>query len=188
MAPSALLLGDPERLPFAGHLRLVGLRQDAGIAVAARLGVGGLDDAALVPAFRAARALEARLERATAGAEPGRHALLHALWQALAEAPAAELGPSAGGDLCLLALAWDAQGQGVAGVGLGAVWGRSAAGVAPLVAPGHPLLAPPGRPASLPGVLDLDAGTLLSVIGAPSHLPAALPSLSELDRRCGVRS
>lgn len=187
MAPSALLLGDPERLPFAGHLRLACLREDAGIAVAARLGVGGGEEDALVPAFRAARALELRLQRATSGAGAGRHALLHALWQALAEAPAAELGPTEGADLCLLALAWDTQGQGVAGVGLSAVWGRSAAGIAPLVAPGHPLLAPPGRPAGLPGVLDLEAGTLLAVVGAPSHLPSTLPALAELDRRCGVR-
>jgi hypothetical protein len=187
MAPSALLLGDPERLPFAGHLRLCCVGEEAGLAVAARLGVSGPEDAALVPAFQAARALEAWLERALMGAGAGRHALLRALWLAVAEAPADSLGPREGADLCLLALAWDAQGQGVAGVGLAAVWGRSAVGVAPLVAPGHPLLAPPGRPAGLPGVLDLDAGTLLSVVGAPCHLPPTLPALTELDRRCGVR-
>lgn len=187
-APAALLLGDPERLPFVGHLRLVCARDGAGLALSARLGVSSADDAALVPAFLAARQVEVRLAGALASAPAERHAMLRALWQALAEAPAAQLGPAGGADLCLLALAWDGEGQGVAGVGLGAVWGRSVAGLAPLVAPGHPLLAPPGRPTALPGVLDLDPGTLEVVLGAPSHLPAVLPAAAELDRRCGVRS
>ena len=187
MSPLALLLGDPERLPFPGHLRLSRVEGDVGIAVSARVGVAGLDEPGLVLAWRAARALEQRLDQDLAAAPLDRHALLHALWQAVAAAPASALGPAEGSDLSLLAVAFDAQGLGIAGVGLASVWGRGAAGLAPLVATGHPLLAPPGRPERTPGVLTLDRDSVTAVIGVPSHLGPTLPPPAELDRRCGVR-
>jgi len=113
----------------------------------------------------------------------------------LRQVPGADLGPAEGGDLSLLVVAADPDGIGVAGVGLAAALGRGPTGVAPLVAPGHPLLEPPGRPSAVPGVLTLDGARVDAVIGVPSHLEPTLPALAaaslspaELDRRCGLRA
>ncbi|RME25799.1 MAG: hypothetical protein D6798_08100, partial [Deltaproteobacteria bacterium] len=129
MPLAALLLGDPDRLAFQGHLRLSVAHPSAGIAVAARVGAG--DDP--VPAWWAARGLETRLRDALQSSAPDRHAMLHALWRAVGEAPAESLGPQEGRDLSLLAASWDAGGVAVAGVGLAAAWAWLPTGLTPLV-------------------------------------------------------
>ncbi len=185
MPLQALLLGDPVRLPFCGQLRLSITRGPAGLALAARVGAGE----GPVPAWSAARNLESALRRGLAEASGDRHALLHALWAALGAVPTDGLGDAAGTDLTLLALAWDADGVGVSGVGLAAVWAWRPTALQPLVSPGHPLLAPPGLPDTVPGVLTLDPGVdPLALVGAPSHLPTDAPPLQELPRRCGIRA
>ncbi len=180
----ALLIGDPDRLSFQGHLRLSLDRGAAGISVAARVGVS--DDP--VPAWWAARALQTRLSTALGEADPDRHSLLHALWRAVADMPADALGPAAGGDLSLLATSWDPDAIAIAGVGLASVWAWRRAGLVPLVEAGHPLLAGPGRPARTPGVLTLDIGVVPdAIVGCPSHLDPTPPPPVELPRRCGLR-
>lgn len=176
----ALLLGDAERLPFAGHLRLRAEHGPVGLALAARVGPRGQDEASLRACFQSAQILREALAPVL-GPATDRHEPLRRMWEALT----ALLDPIAVEDLSLLAIAWDADGQAIAGVGLAAVLGRSRVGLAPLVAEGHPLLAPPGRPSRTPGVLSLDPGTLLAVIGLPPGLE--LPPPAELDRRCGLR-
>lgn len=180
MTPLALLLGDADRLPFAGHLRLRAEHGGVGLALAARVGPRGQDEASLRACYETAAALREALAPALSPAVD-RHEPLRRMWEALSALPARE-------DelLSLLAISWDDGGQAVAGVGLSAVLGRSRAGVASLVGEGHPLLAPPGRPQRLPGVLALDPGTVLAVIGAPPGV--ALPPPAELDRRCGLRT
>ncbi len=174
----ALLLGDAERLPFAGHLRLRAEHGPVGLTLAARVGPRGQDEASLRACFEAAQVLREALRPVVEAAAVDRHEPLRRMWEAL--------DPVAGEELSLLALSWDAEGQAIAGVGLDAVLGRSKVGLAPLVGPGHPLLAPPGRPARTPGVLTLEPGTLLAVIGLPPGL--SMPPPAELDRRCGLRA
>lgn len=179
MALPALLLGDPGRTPFVGHLRA---RVDAGgcwLVIAGRLAAG----AGIEGAYGPARNLEMAL-RAVTGSE--RHELLWMAWEALEAMPAEALGPDGGADLSLLLAAGDATGVSLAGVGLAAVWGRSADRWSPLVEGRHPLLAPPGRPARKPGALDLDARPSL-VLGCPSHLDPVPPAPETLAARCGWR-
>lgn len=177
MALPALLLGDPGRAPFVGHLRA---RIDAGGAWL--VGAGRLAaEAGVEGAYGPARALEAAL-RAVSGAD--RHALLWRAWEAVAGLPPEVLGPAAGADLSLLLVAGDGAGVSVAGVGLVAVWGRADDRWAPLAEGRHPLLAPPGRPARTPGALELDLRPAL-VLGCPSHLDPAPPAMDALAARCG---
>lgn len=177
----AWLLGDPTSLPFLGHARVLVEGPEATLAAAGRVGVSG----GVAGGWRAARALEAAL-RASAG--PGdRNTLLWRAWSAVAEIPAAALGPEGGADLSLLLLAMDSGGVGVAGVGLSAVWGLSEGALVPLAEGAHPLLAPAGRPARTPGVLNLDLRPR-AVVGRPRHLGGEAPPVDELGARCGVRS
>ncbi|MCB9780333.1 MAG: hypothetical protein H6742_17340 [Alphaproteobacteria bacterium] len=203
MAPSAFLLGDPERLAFAGHLRLRHDGQRARLAVAGRVGVGEVEDtdARLRAAWAAASTLRAALRHGLQQAAPDadRHVLLRTLWESLLVAPAAAHGPTGGAETTLLAVVTDDEGVGVAAIGLCRAWALRAAGPEPLVEPGHPLLCAPGLPERTPGVLTLDAPDgVQAVLGAPSHLAPTLGpadgdgGLSDLPgaalaRRFGIR-
>ncbi len=182
MPVPAWLLGDPTRAPFLGHARV---RLDTGRARlwgVGRLGVQG----GLVGAYRAARRLEQVILEAAAG--PGdRHALLWRSWEALFGMPLDELGPERGADLTLLLVAEDEGGVGVAGVGLGAVFGLTKGRLVPLAEAPHPLLGGQGRPLRTPGVLTLDL-EVETVLGVPAHLEPTPPALDQLPARCGVRA
>lgn len=178
------LLGDPSLLPFSGHFRLTVTGRHAAVAVAGR--VAGDDRP--VEAFAHARRVASVLQTAADGpwAETDRHGLVRRIWQLLDALDDKVLGPGRGDDLSLLLLARDDQGVGVAGVGLSGVWVHLD-GWRTLVPPGHPLLAPTGRPAHLPGVLTLEQ-PCTQVVGTPAHLDPILPAPDTLARRCGVRS
>lgn len=179
MSRPALLLGDPGRAPFAGHARARVVGPRATMTAAGRVAAG----AGLVVAYGAARALEEVLHRA---AGPGdRNAMLRRAWEALEALPAAALGPEGGADLSLLLVAEDAEGIGVAAVGLAALWGELGGQLLPLVEGKHPLLCPPGRPSRTPGVLTLDLAPE-RLVGCPASLDPTPPALAALDARCGV--
>jgi hypothetical protein len=137
-------------------------------------------------AYSAARTVEAALRRATAGAwrETDRNGLLRRAWELLGAEPPASVG--GGLDATVLLVAEDELGVGVAGVGLGAVWGVVDGALRRLVPRGHPLLGPPGLPGAVPGVLTLDGPLPTDVIGAPHELAALSPVLDRLERQCGV--
>lgn len=178
------LLGDPALFPFSGHFRLDVAGTQAGVAIAGR--VAG--DAEPEAAFLAARRVSAVLSTAADGAwaDTDRHGLIRRIWQLLDALDEDAMGPCRGDDLSLLLLARDARGTGVAGVGLSGVWVRLDTWRT-LAPPGHPLLSPVGRPASLPGVLTLEE-PCTRVVGAPAHLDPILPSPEVLARACGVRT
>lgn len=180
----AHLLGDGGRLPFAGHLRLRAGDALIGLEVAARLGPRPRGEEDLVAAWWAACALREALERALTGAFRDRHEPLRRLWEAVAALPEEALGPARGADLCLLAASFDGTGQAIAGVGLAGVQALCTSGPRELVGAGHPLLAPPGRPARLPGVLNLDPDEVSGVIGRPWDVQPPPPG--ELLRRAGA--
>lgn len=178
MALPALLLGDPGRTPFAGHLRV---RVDVGgswLTAAGRLATGD----GLVAAYAPARRVEAALRTVTG---KDRHGLLWRAWELLAALPGDALGSAGAADLSLLLVAGDAAGISVAGVGLAAVWGRTDK-LLPLVEGRHPLLAGPGRPKRTPGALELELRPN-AIIGCPGHLPPTVPSLETAMARCGWR-
>lgn len=181
MPVPALLLCDPGRLPFLGHARVALSTGGVTFAAAGRVGA----EAGVKAAYSAARALEDAL-RGVAG--PGdRHAWLWRAWGALAAMDLDRLGPARGQDLCLLLVAEDAGGIGVAGVGLSALWGLRPSELVPLVEGAHPLLSGPGLPAKTPGVLTLDQ-PVTAVVGNPAHLPPLAPPRDQVTLRCGVRA
>ncbi len=183
-ALASWLLGEPSLLPFAGHFRLQAAGNRASLAVAGRVAASA-DPAA---AFAHARAVARVLSTAADGpwADTDRHGLIRRTWQLLDDIDDRTLGPARGSDLSLLLLAQDASGTGVAGVGLSGVWVHADTWRS-LVPPGHPLLAPPGRPARLPGVLTLEQ-PCACVVGAPAHQEPVLPAADVLMQRCGVRA
>jgi len=139
-------------------------------------------------AWRVARRVEATLRTAPDGVfwDADRHGLLRRAWSLLDEIRPERLGPEAGRDLCLLFVAEDGGGVGVAGVGLGAVWGRFDDTFRALVPLGHPLLGLAGRPLAVPGVLTLERRPQL-VVAAPAGAEPVLPDASSFARRCGDR-
>ncbi len=183
MQLAAYLLGDPGRLPFLGHFRIHVRTQEAMLVGAGRIAA----QSGMVPAFRAARGLEAVLNglRPSPGAQRDRHALIRDLWATLSDIDSCDLGAGGGADLSLMLAARDASGMGITGVGLGGVWRWEDSGIAPLVEGAHPLLGKPGLPEMLPGILTLDepVGT---IVGTPRHLDPVLPKASLLPTRCGV--
>ena len=178
------LLGEPGLLPFAGHFRLQARGRRACVSVAGRVAAS----AGPARAHGHARAVAGVLSTAADGpwADTDRHGLIRRIWQLLDDVDDKTLGPERGTDLSLLLLAQDASGTGVAGVGLSGVWVQVETWRS-LVPPGHPLLAPPGRPAKLPGVLTLEQ-PCKRVVGAPTHLDPVLPAADRLAQRCGVRT
>lgn len=180
MQHRALIVGDPGRTPFVGHLRALVQAERAWLAAAGRIAAGAGPEGAWGPA----RALEAAI--AGVARKGDRNSLLWRAWEAVGALPGDALGPAQGQDLALLLLAGDEAGVGVAGVGLRAVWALGSGGLSPLVSGRHPLLAPPGRPAQTPGVLTLDAAPD-SVVGVPAHHDSDTLSVEGLLARCGVR-
>jgi hypothetical protein len=184
MQLAALLLGDPGRMPFIGHFQVGIHTEGASLAVAGRVaGRSGV-----VPGFRAARELEGALLGMNTVEVQDRHDLIRRAWRVLHDVEACDFGPDGGADLTILMVGQDAQGMGIAGVGLSGVWGWSGAvgdEVQPLVDGAHPLLGDPGMPEETPGVLTLDA-PVARVVAIPTHLQPVLPGVDTLARRCGV--
>lgn len=181
---NAWMLGDPGLMPFSGHFRLRIAGARARGALCGRIAADLPPEEAFRISRRLARVLGAALD--DGWTETDRHGLMRRVWQLLKEVPDAHLGPACGDDLSLLLIAEDDRGVGITGVGLSAAWAVVQDQLRPLVPAGHPLLARAGRPASLPGVLTLDAH-LSRVIGAPAHLDPVLPPAHALLARCGVR-
>jgi hypothetical protein len=184
MKSAAFLLGDPGRMPFIGHFQVGIHTGGASLAVAGRVAA----HSGVVRGFRAARELESALLGMSTVEVQDRHDLIRRAWTVLHDVEACDFGPDGGADLTLLMVAQDAQGMGIAGVGLSGVWGWSGAvgdEVLPLVQGAHPLLGDPGMPGQTPGVLTLDA-PVARVVAVPSHLQPVLPGPDTLARRCGV--
>ena len=179
---SSLLLGDPGALPFLGHMRAQIEMPNARLWAAGRIFSGG----EVVEAYEASRNLIEIIEGLSIDLEAGatRHDLLRMVWEALGELSGDQLGRAQGADLQLLLAAEDAQGVGIAAVGLGMVYGRIDGELQPLVSADHPLLCPPGLPTRLPGVLTLDR-PVDQILGLPDHLPATLPEDLDLSQDCG---
>lgn len=174
--------GAPGRLPFVGHFRFHRRQDELAIAVAGV--VAGRED--ISAAFRAARELEMVLSGLSIREASDRHDLLNLAWARICDVNACDLGPQGGADLCTLFAATDADGMGIAGVGLGGVWAFNSTQLQPLVTGDHPLLCGPGRPDRLPGVLTLDE-TAHTVVAVGHDHPVPTLSPSGLDARCGVR-
>ena len=175
--------GAPGRLPFVGHFRAHQVSGDLEIATAGTIA----SRADVSTAFRAARELETVLRGVPVGTASNRHDLLNMAWARIAGIAACDLGPNGGQDLCVLFAASDADGIGIAGMGLGGVWALDADRLQPLVTGDHPLLGGPGRPARLPGVLTLDQPAHTIVAVSHDH---PVPTLNPvgLAERCGVRA
>ena len=180
----SLVLGGAGPLPFCGHFRTEVVGGRARLSAAGRIAA----TADLQVAYDVSRRVEAVLRTACEGAwwDTDRHGLLRRAWTLLRELPSARLGPSQGQDFSVLFVARDERGIGVAGVGLDAVWVHLGDRWRALVPPGHPLLAPPGIPARVPGVLTLDTDPS-AVLGAPTGVEPTLPPPSALQARCGGR-
>lgn len=180
----ALVLGDAGPLPFCGHFRVEVVGGRATLAAAGRIAA----TADLQEAYDVARRVEAVLRTAAEGAwwDTDRHGILRRAWTLLREVPAARLGPAGGSDLSVLFASMDERGVGIAGVGLDAVWAHLGGRWRALVPPGHPLLAPPGVPVGVPGVLTLDQEPA-AVLGAPTGTEPTLPAPPDLPARCGDR-
>ena len=180
----ALVLGDAGPLPFCGHFRVEVVGGRASLSAAGRVSAG----ADLQVAYDVARRVEAVLRTAAEGAwwDTDRHGVLRRAWMLLGDIPGPRLGHVEGADLSVLFIAMDERGVGVAGVGMDAIWGHLGGRWRALVPPGHPLLAPPGMPKDVPGVLTLDDEPT-AVLGAPTGVEPTLPAPSELPARCGDR-
>ena len=182
---SAVLLGDRGALPFLGHIRAQIVVDGAVLWAAARTASGG----DVVQAHESARNLQEAIERVCERFEhsPNRSDLLRSVWESLQVLAAEQVGGSLGADLQILMTARDAEGVGIAGVGLSMVWGVMEDGLLqPLVSEDHPLLSDAGVPKQVPGVLTLDR-PVLQVLGIPDHLPPDLPADFDLRRDCGWR-
>lgn len=175
------LLGDPGRMPFVGHFRAHIKTDAATLAAAGR--VAAQDG--IVSGFQAARIVEGALHGIRTAGVIDRHDLLRRAWTALFDMAACDLGPSAGADFSVLFACRDGEGMGIAGIGLGGVWGTKGAELEPLVEGSHPLLGEAGVPTTAPGVLTLDA-PLDAVFAVPTHLQPVLPSRDALLARCGM--
>lgn len=180
----ALALGDAGPLPFCGHFRVEVVGGRATLAAAGRVA----SSAGLQEAYDVARRVEAVLRTSAEGAwwDTDRHGILRRAWTLLQEIPKARMGPASGTDLSVLFIAADERGLGVAGVGMDAVWAQLGGRWRALVPPGHPLLAPPGVPAAVPGVLTLDQEPS-AVLGAPVGTEPTLPPPESLAARSGDR-
>jgi len=180
-----MMLGDPSCVPFIGHFRINWEGPSAWLSAAGRIGAQrGIEDAWLP-----ARQLEGVLQKCgdSNKHQSDRHVLLRRLWEALNDVESDLLGPEQGEDLCMLLVAGDARGVGVAGVGLSGVWGDVDGRWAPLVESNHPLLTPTGRPKGMPGVLTLDL-KVSAVVATPAHLPSRLPTSSLVRAHSGVHT
>lgn len=179
-APSLALLGGLEPWPFAGHVRGSLTGPQASVSWVGRLGPASDPERA----WRASRALERVLRRPDAPAGDRRR-VLTVLWTRL-DGLSRALGSGDGGDLVLLLAARDADGVALSAVGVHTLFALRDHALHPWLAAPHPLLAPAGRPESLPGALVLESlpGWLFAWDGSgPS--PAGM-GLQDGFRRSGV--
>jgi hypothetical protein len=168
-------------MPFIGHFRAILETENACLAAAGRVAAHD----GIVPGFQAARILEGALHGIRTDDVADRHDLLRRAWTALFDIDRCDFGPSSGADLSILFAARDGDGMGIAGIGLGGVWGSGTAELSALVEGAHPLLQPSGMPDATPGVLTLDS-PVDAVFAVPSHLEPILPTADNLLARCGV--
>jgi hypothetical protein len=149
MSVSALLLGEPGRLPFVGHLRVrVAAGPGVGLAIAGR--VAALDG--VEAAFVAASHLERELARVRGVDRREAH---DQVWATVRGIEPALLGSRGGADLSLLVACEDERGPSVSATGIGGLWGVSGDVIVALVPAGHALLDATGIPAGTPEVLHL---------------------------------
>ena len=181
MKPTAFFYGDPGRLPFVGHFRATRTVGDTAVSAAGRVQAGG----DLLVAFSAARAIEHAIRSAPIEQPCDRHEALGLIWQSIHAIAPRSLGSGGGADLSILFAVSDADGTGISGVGLGAVWGQNATGFEPLVEGDHPLLCGPGRPETLAGVLTLDTPAY-TIVGLPYDRANSRPEAVDWQQRCGV--
>jgi hypothetical protein len=181
MSLTALLHGDPGRLPFVGHFRAVRSHRDTTVATAGRIRARG----DVSQAFRTARTIETAILSCSVPSGADRHGMLSAIWSALQNIDGCDLGPDGGDDLVILFAIQDDAGTGIAGMGLGGVWAWNNEAMLPLVEGEHPLLGGPGRPTDLPGVLTLDDPTQV-VVGIAHDHPTDPPQATTWRQRCGV--
>lgn len=181
---AAWLLGRPGLFPFVGQFRLSVQAHGARCSIVGRIAAG----APIEQAHTVAQRVRSVLAAAPVGPwqRTDRHGLIRRIWQLLAEIPADRLGPAGGDDLTLLMLAQDVRGVAITGVGLAGAWAMLDGQYRALVSPGHPLLAPTGRPDGVPGVLTLDQACA-RVVGAPRPLDPVLPPAARIAERCGAR-
>ena len=157
---TALLLGEPGRLPFLGHFRFH--REHGNVRLSGAGRVAARADAER--AFAAARAIERLLARSE-GAD--RRAILRDAWSRI----------SAADDLALLLVATDPHGADAAATGIGAWWGMTAAGVMTELSP------PPEMPSGI-----AIGPSIACVVGAPAGLELAAPTREDVAGRCGVHA
>jgi hypothetical protein len=160
---TALLLGEPGRLPFLGHFRF---HRESG---AIRLSGAGrvAPRAGAETAFAAARAIEHALVGAT-GADRG--AMLHDAWARLADARAAH-------DFAVVLVAEDEGGVDAAATGIGAWWGMTSGGATADLA----------LPTEMRQTIAIHPATML-VVGAPTGLVLAAPTRDDVATRCGLHT
>jgi hypothetical protein len=164
---TALLLGEPGRLPFLGHFRFRGERGDVRLSAAGRL--AARSDAER--AFAAARGIEQVLARAEGH---DRRAILRDAWGRIAELGAST---QAGNDLAIVLVAEDASGVDAAAAGIGAWWGMTTSGATVELA----------LPSAMPSSLAIESATM-AVVGAPAGLVLAAPTRDDVAARCGVHA
>ncbi len=181
MSLTALLHGDPGRLPFVGHFRAERSQGKTILTVAGRVSARG--DVSM--AFRVARTIEATIQDCVLPEVQDRHELLSVIWGAIHNIDGCDLGPEGGDDLVVLFAIEDEAGTGIAGMGLGGVWAWKDNDMCPLVHGDHPLLGEPGRPQGLPGVLTLDEPAQ-TIIGIAHDHPNTPPNPSRWRQNCGV--
>jgi hypothetical protein len=181
MSMTALLHGDPGRLPFVGHFRAVRSQGNTTLAIAGRVRAHG--DVSM--AFRVARTIETAILSCAIPEGVDRHVILSTIWTAIQEIEGCDLGPDGGEDLVILFATKDQDGTGIAGMGLGGVWAWNNEIMLPLVQGDHPLLGSPGRPKRLPGVLTLDEPTQ-TIVGIAHDHAIEPPKPSTWRQRCGV--
>lgn len=184
MSARPLLLGRGGPWPFGGYFRGGFSHGDTQVTWAGCV----TDGEDLVLAWRAARAVQAALLRAGPVAADRRRAL-SVLWARLDGVPRDTLGGAVGGDLSLLVVATDPDGASISGTGLGSLVAPGPTGqVTAWVDGEHPILTPPGIPATRPGALSVTEIPPW-LCGVPHGRALQLPARAPLVlRACGVQA
>jgi hypothetical protein len=184
MMLGAYLHGTPGRLPFVGHFRVSKTWDALSFSVAGSIA----QRTELSTAFQAARNLESVLHSLNMSEFADRHVLMNSVLTAINSLDLSTLGPDHGQDLCLILVAKDTAGMGIAGLGLGGVWSWANDALQPLVTDTHPLLCGPGLQPRLPGVLTLDepAHTIVAIPHDHPPQPPRSTALEHLKLACGV--
>ena len=166
-----------------GHFRAIRTVGNTTVSAAGRIRSGG----DLTRAFAAARLIEKAIRETPLVDGCDRHEALALIWKSIHGIDPQSLGSQGGADLTILFAVSDAEGTGISGMGLGAVWGQATTHFEPLVEGDHPLLCGPGRPEGLAGVLTLD-GPADTIVGLPHDHASTIPTPTDWRQRCGVRA